>query len=481
MYLLSLVGTGLFVVFFFGLCIFIHEFGHLVAALWRGLFVERFSLGFGRKIWGFTHNGVEYIVSALPFGGYVALPQLEPAEEPQTSDGRKLPYASPGNRIIAALAGPFFNFILGFLLALAVWWLGVYRPAPAPYCDVISVPETSPEYQAGLRSDDRIIEVNGQTFERGWSDLIKLIVLTPGEITLKIKRGNDVLDLRYKPAPNAEYEGLGFPAFRVRTPTVIHKIEAGSPAEAGGLKPGDVVLAVDGKPVEDAATFIDTIRQSGGRPLQIHLVRSGQPMTLSGVVAKPRQEQGKTVYLIGAMIDAPVVLAHPNPWRQFVEVMTQTRDTLRSLFSRGSTVKAKHMSGPVGIAHMIGRTVMDGGFRGGLWFIMFLSFNLAIFNLLPIPVLDGGHVFLALVELVSRRRLPVPVAYWMQMVCASLLIMLMVYVTFFDFKRLALRWQKTHEPTPATQTAAPPVTPPPAETQAPTTTVPVPTPAPAQP
>lgn len=460
--LLEYALIGLFVVFFFGLCIIVHELGHLVAALWRGLHVERFSIGFGKKIWGFQRNGVDYWISWVPFGGYVALPQLEPSEEPVASDGRKLPPAKPLDKIIAALAGPVCNVIFGFLLAAVVWWVGVYKPAPATYCDVLTVPTDSAEYAAGLRPDDRILAVNGRTFSRGWNDVAELIVLSPGEVRLALERGGKPMSLSYSPRPNPELEGLGYPFFRVRTPTVVHQVKPGYPAALAGIRAGDVILKFNDTPIEDAAFFIDMVRQSQGRPFDVEVGRQGQRQLIKGLVAQADDVEGQTLYRVGAEIDAPYVLTHPSPWFQFTNVIDKTIQTLRPLFTRGSLVKPRHMSSVVGIAQVIGVKVYTEGLRGGLAFIVFLTFSLGIINLLPIPVLDGGHITMALIEMVMRRRVPVRVAYALTVTFASLLIAFMLYVTYYDIKRTGLIWKhiRPRQATPTTEAPAkPPATP----------------------
>ena len=457
MSVLAWTGLILFVVFFFGLCIFVHELGHLLAALWRGLVVEKFSIGFGKKLWGFRRNGVEYQISMIPFGGYVALPQLDPSEHPTASDGKPLPHAKPLDRIITAIAGPVFNILFGFLLGFVVWWAGVYKPAPAAWCDVYSVPATSPEYAAGLRPDDRIIKVNGAGFANGWSDVAERIVLSSGQVTLTFRRGVEVKEIIYQPKPNPETEGLGYPFFKVRAPTVLRMILPGSAAAAAGLKAGDLILKVNGTAVEDSFAFIEHIRASAGKPMALLIERQGQRQELSAVRAHADTVDGKTVYRIGAEIDAPVILAHPTPVEQLCEVWQKTADTLKPLFTRGSLVKARHMSGPIGIAQVIAVKV-SRGIRDGLAFIVFVSFSLALFNLLPIPVLDGGHIFLAVVEWVIRRPVPVKVAYVLQNIFAVLLIGFMLYVTVFDIKRSGKIW-KLLRPEPAPEA---PVIPPPA-------------------
>ena len=405
-FILEIGAILLFIAFFFGLCIFVHELGHLLVALWRRLFVERFSVGFGRRIWGFRWRGVEYVISVLPFGGYVALPQLDPTDDPRDSQGTPLAQARPVDRMLTAVAGPLANVAFGFLLATVVWQVGIYRPAPATFCEVIRVPDDCPEYAAGLRPGDRITAVNGKGFSRGWAELSETIVLTPGEVTLDVQRGGKTVAVRYVPAPNDTVEDLGYPFFGVRVPTVIKRPRGGSPAQAAGLEPGDVVLELDGEPVADQGAFVKQIASSKGRELALVVERDGSRVAISDLRARAQQVNGETVYRIGADLAAPSVLTYPSPWEQFVYVLTRTRDTVRLLFKRDSLVKPRHLSGPGGIALQIGMKVDLGGIREGLFFIVFLSFSLALLNILPIPVLDGGHIVFAAIEMVVRRRVP---------------------------------------------------------------------------
>jgi regulator of sigma E protease len=519
--ILQIVGKVLFIFIFFGLCIFLHELGHLLVALWRKLHVERFSVGFGKKLWGRTYNGVEYIVSLLPFGGYVALPQLDPTDEPQTEKGDPLPRAKPIDRILTAAAGPIANLIFGFFLALFIWWFGVYKPAPAKSCEVIAVPPvllaqdssvgpddqfatingksvtgnwqtafaeiglqagddvmaklqgkdqaeetpiktvTNPEYAAGLRAGDRIVKVNGQPFTGGWTEVRERIVLTSGDVTLQLLRNNQDVEVSYRPYPNPLVEGLGYPFFDVGTPTVVHRTLPGQPAALAGLKKGDIILKVNGKVVADTMAFIDAVNASAGKELILDIDRGGNRQVIKGLYAAAQKEQDQTTsYRIGAVLDAPMVLAHPNPWQQFVEVVMRTAHTIRPLVSQNSLVKPRHMSGPIGIINILLYKVLYGGWRDGLSFIILITFSLAFFNLLPIPVLDGGHILFALIETIIRRPIPVGLARAIQTAFAVLLITFMIYVTFFDIRRvgrtLKLRKQQTTEdaqPAPSAQPA----------------------------
>jgi regulator of sigma E protease len=515
----------LFVVLFFGLCIFVHELGHLLVALWRGLYVERFSVGFGKKIWGVTHRGVEYVVSWLPFGGYVALPQLDPSDQPRTAEGKILPVPSAASRALTAAAGPVANIIFGFVLATFTWWYGVYEPAPASQCTVWEVPqvlplfkdgmkegdtvaavkgesvsgpweevskrltladtaveltvqrqgetlkltyhpEPNPEYVAGLRPFDRVVRVNGAPLTQGWEELRNRIVEnTEDRLTLAVEReGQGRQELAYTPARNPAFEGLGCPFFSVIQPTEAANVLPGSAAAAAGFRRGDRLVRVDGKPIPDQGMFIDTVQASQGKPLEVTVLRDGQELRLSGVEARAEKEKGRTVYRIGIALQGPKVIGHPNPWVQCRGVMVQTQRVLSALVAplqgKHSTVRVKHMSGPVGILGMIWAKIYMEGIRGGLSIIILVTFSLAIFNLLPIPVLDGGHILYAGIEVLIRRRLPARFIGLLQQTFAMLLICLMLYITYRDILRIPRFWrafggQDEKESAPTTAPARP--------------------------
>lgn len=540
---LDIIAKILFVVVFFGLCIFIHELGHLLVALWRKLYVERFSVGFGKKLWGTTINGVEYVVSALPFGGYVALPQLDPSDEPKTSDGTPLPNGPPVSRALTAVAGPLANVLFGFFLGLFIWAFGTWEPIMSRECQVLAVPpvlplyqdglketdeilevdgqavkgyweeivralppsivrtapdgketlpikllvkrageeqpveleytpEVNPEYEAGLRPGDRIVAVDGKGFKRGASQMNERIVLATNQVELTVERGDKQQVVTYTPAGNPLAEGLGYPFFQVLTPVEISSINEDSPAARVGLQAGDILLEVDGAKVENADFFMERVRGSKGAELTLKVDRGGEIKEFSGLHAEEMTIEGETFYRIGAGLDIPRVLAHPNPWEQFVDVFSRTKRTLGSLFApvvhRTSLVKARHMSGPVGILQMILVKVFTDGYRGGLSFIILVTFSLAFFNLLPLPVLDGGHIVYSLIEIVFGRKLPTRFVYWLQTVFAVLLISFMAYVTFYDvrraprFLRLILPSNGTTVEEPAQAPPEPPAEPAPA-------------------
>lgn len=461
---LIFIGILILIFFFLGLCIMIHELGHLLCALWRGLHVDRFSIGFGKRIWGFTHKGVEYQISLLPFGGFVALPQLEPGNEPKTADGRPLPVARPRDRVITALAGPAANVALGFLLGTVVWAAGVDRPKEMEQFEVISVQEyieddegnktPTPEYKAGLRPGDRIIKVNNEEISGAWDDLVHKVALATGEIELTVLRNDDVKDISYRLKGNPEWEGLGYPFFEVSMPVIVQRVEPDSPAARADIKAGDRIKTVNEEPVHNAQMFVRKVSETKGAPFSMSVEREGREVVIEGIAGERRELDEDERYLIGVQPGLPTERRHLTPWWQFTNVLTTTRDTLGALISPDSLVGPRHMSGPVGIIQMNYLTMRHQGWRQGLFFVVFVSFSLAIFNLLPIPVLDGGHIVIGGLEMTVRRRMPEKLAWTIQAAFAILLISFMLYVTFHDLGRLGRSFggsEEESEPVPATE------------------------------
>jgi len=610
LFILSMAWKILFIVFFFGFCIFIHEFGHLLVAKLCGLQVDRFSIGFGKKLWGKTICGVECIISLLPFGGYVALPQIDLAETPNGADGKPLPPAKPVPRGLTAFAGPLFNILFGFLLATVMWLVGVWVPPTSDSCVVTAVPSTlplypekmttsdkiiafdgqpsdkyleeicqdldpqsgvhtltilrdgqpkeitfqptpNPEWEAGLRKGDRIVALNGKGFTRGAEELRDEYVYNGGpRLTLTVVRDGQQHELTYTPMPNPLVEGLGLPFFTYRNPVVARDVTKDSLAWTGGLRPGDQVLqldqinilggnhfyetvtahlgqpftllvsrdgkeipfgpftcadeaelqsfglsfsvavveilpdspgekagvqtgdyitSVDGQAVMDSAFLTNYIRNSQGKIMTLTIVRDKQEILLPDVQATLKTlEDGSQRYMIGVVLSdsSENVIGHPSPWRQFTKVAMTTGRTLKLLFAplgatitgqerAKATVSVRHMSGPLGIVLMLWHSLKTQGIRGGLSLIILISFSLAFINLLPLPVLDGGHILFALIELVIRRRLPVKLVSILQNTFATLIIMLFLYITFFDGKRafkLTKSWLQEDKEVPVLKT-----------------------------
>ena len=516
--ILTYIYVAAFVLFFFGFCIFIHEAGHFLAAKWRGLHIVAFSLGF-KKIWSYKYKGVDYRIGCLPFGGYVDIPQLDSTEIVKDEEGKELPKVKPLDRIIVAFAGPFFNVLFGFVLATFLWIYGI--PSATPVMDsikVASVVENSPEYNAGLRSGDKIISINRQKFHDTWEKVIQQIILTIGKVSLGVETDSGIKTISYEPAinpnnPGFAKEGLPYPFFKPEIPLVI-TVEKNSPAEKAGLKTGDIITRINGKDTSDYETYF--LASSSAPELNITLIRNCKKLTINNVKTSELTEAQR--YVIGVIPDTktgaikitevtpdtPAMKAgikvddivlkisgitpdenqpiqkivndskgnivtlsikrdgkifdikvkpelfipryldgismvyynHMNPWEQFMYVVNMSYQSLRGIFSKGSHIKAKHLSGPIGIVTLMGTVVYHGSILQALNIIAIITFSLALLNLLPLPVLDGGHILFSCIEIVIRRPLP---AKLMKPICTAfvaLLIFLMLFVTFNDINRI---------------------------------------------
>lgn len=456
-----------FIVFFFGFCVFIHELGHLLVALWRKLHVEKFSIGFGKPIYQFRKYNVDFLISWLPFGGYVALPQLEPGDSPQTSDGKPLPVASPIDRTLTAAAGPLFNVLFGFFLAFFIWKIGIDGPAPANSFVIGHIPETyqdrsgarrdNPEYAAGLQPGDVVVSVNGEPFRKGWQEALELILYSQGGmVTLGVQRDGKPMTISYRMVPNPEFEGLGYPFMSPLLPTRVGGVVPGSPAERAGLRKGDILLELNGERVVNPGLFVDKIQAAAGAPITLTVQRDNTPIVVRNLRAERSPDQNSGKWMIGIQIETvftALTKYHPTPWQQFTDVINRTYKTLRGLFDHDNPIQARHMSGPVGIFHILYTVVSNAGFMAGLNLIVLVNFSLALINLFPLPILDGGHITLSLIEMTIRRRVPTKITVGLSYAFAVLLVSFMLYVTYYDAKRVGRSFYRpAREAAPAAPT-----------------------------
>ena len=444
--LVIVIAKILFIVFFFGFCVFIHEFGHLLAAKWRGLHIEKFSIGFGKPIYKWRRNNIDYLISWLPFGGYVALPQLDPSDKPKTSEGDPLPLAKPLDRTITAVAGPLFNILFGFFLACIIWKVGIEGPAPAKSFTIGSIPETytdsngkirpNPEYKAGLKVGDIVVAVNGESFTKGWQEALEMIVYSPqGKVRLSILRDGQPHIISYKLVPNPDHEGIGYPFMEALPPTRVTGVTDDSPAMRAGLQKGDTILEINSQKVVDADSLIKKIQKAGSSPIILTIKRDGQELTLPTMFAERKKVNNMQRYLIGINL-SNIKKYYPTPVRQFSNVITRTYKTFRGLFDRNNPIRPKHMSGPVGISHVLYVIVSKVGIVATIDFIILITFSLAIINLFPLPILDGGHITLGLIEMIFGRRVPTKVTLCLSYTFVVLIFGFMIYITYHDVKRV---------------------------------------------
>lgn len=448
-------GTWVAAIFFLALTIFVHELGHFLAARWRGLVVDRFSIGFGPGLWSKKINGVEWCVSAIPMGGYVSLPQLAPMEfieGSSTSDPSKVLPAHPRDKIIVAFSGPLFSFLLALVTACLMWVVG--RPSQeAERSSVIGyVLKDGPAATASipLLPGDRILAIDNQavvSFGGPRHSVVEAIVFSTGEkiqFDLERTRADGTIELittLIRPRKNeiTELREVGIvPAERL----LIGRVLPNSPAETAGLKPGDELIALEGRRMYSRAQFIYAISDSGGRSLELSYIRDGAG---ARVQVTPEVPTGSEKPKIGIELDSPPpVIVRPSPLAQVEEASAAVLEVLRALVDRKSEIGPRHMMSPIGMVDSVSR-LLDIDIRLVLWYAVVINVNLALLNILPIPVLDGGHITFSLMEWIRGRVLPPQLIHGLQSAFAMMLIAFMVYVMFHDTRRVVRQRMEEHE------------------------------------
>ena len=437
------------VLLLFNLLIVVHELGHFLAARWRGLYIERFGVWFGKPLWKKKINGVQYSLGSLPFGGFVALPQLAPMdiiEGKADVDRARLPKISALDKIIVAVAGPLFSLLLALCFAVIVWAVG-HPVSEADSTTIIGyVTPDSPAQKVGLQPGDRILSIDGKPVRRfmGMNDSVSWdVVRSEGKkIAVKFQRDGKTQTVWAEPY-KAETRGwrrksvrqlLIYPA---ETP-IIAKVEANTPAAAAGLRSGDIIHGFNQTPIYHPIALLEYINKHPNEELVLQVERGGSRLDLR---VKPTllPTAGEMKPRIGIQWDSTgiVSIQHPNPIEQVYNSVTSTLKTIGAVASPKSDVKLQHLSGPVGIWNIYLRLFeAEGGWKLALWFSVILNVNLAILNMLPIPVLDGGHIVLALIESVRRKPVNMKVLEVVQTSCAVVIIGYMLYITFFDVQDL---------------------------------------------
>ncbi len=434
--ILNYVFVGCAVLLMFGTSIFVHELGHYWVALWRGLKVEAFAIGLGPKIFSWVKNGIDYSVRWIPAGGFVRLPQMITSEALEGSGepgSEPLPPVSPLSKILVAVAGPVMNVLFGLLIATIIYFVGL--PMLVNPSLIGHVDPDSPEGKLGIRQGDRVVSVSGKPV-KSWEDVNMTVVLgrsntfevvieragvpTPYTLTAKV---NEDIGLKWLNLDPLEHPMVG-------------AVEPGMPAEQAGLRKGDRFVSFDAVPVVSQEHLIELVKKSEGKLSEVVVERGGQKLTLKVTPRyDPKTKRGRMGIVFGGGV-YEVVRPGPTPFAQVKKVWDQTVSVLSALFNSKQTgVKASDLSGPVGILSMMAVQV-NTDYRLALSFLVLLNINLAILNLLPIPVLDGGHILLSILEKIRGRPLSVKLVEYATTGFAVLLISFMLYVTFFDVRRL---------------------------------------------
>jgi regulator of sigma E protease len=436
------------VVTVFNVIIFVHELGHFWAAKWRGLQIDRFQIWFGKPIWKKEIKGVQYGLGWLPFGGFVALPQMAPMETLEGESGERapLPPIRPLDKIIVAFAGPLFSMLLALLAAVMVWQVG--KPA-----DFIATTEVgyllpdSPAQKAGLRIGDKILEINGvpvHGFLGSLDSITERIILSRGQqITFTVQRPGEnqpiMLSSGFETETSRWFQRRGLRQVGIQPagPALIGGVLAYSPAAGAGLAKGDEVLTLDGNKLYSLAQFSQYLRDQKWKSVRLGIrTAAGDIREVELTPERPLKPAGADP-MVGIQWDAAgevdVRIVHPEPIRQVKDSLRMMWITITGVVARDSNIGVDHLSGPVGIAKMLYQLLqMENGWSRILAFMVLFNVNLAVLNMLPFPVLDGGHITLAVLEKIFGRPVQAKPLEILQTVCALLLISLMLFVTSKD-------------------------------------------------
>lgn len=470
--LFSNVWSIFMVVLFFGGSIFVHELGHFLAARRRGVHVERFSIGFGPPIFSWRgKDKVEYRISWIPLGGYVLLPQLADLgaiEGKSEVDVQKLPSISYSTRMLVFVAGAVFNILFAFVLATIVWVIGQPESSDSATTRLGYVSSTlelpdgrkvpSPASEAGLKVGDVVRAIDGNKVSN-WLDIQYSIGLGAGKAAdgqrkaiFTIERDGRMIDLTVNPVLVGE-EGERRVGIAPGYELIVQQVTPGSLADKAGLKEGDQIVSIDGTPILSAGTYFDVLEASATRSVVVQLKRGAGELAATLPSTLPPRE-AKAGANIGATLTTGFQMTHPSPFGQISDHVVKTFQTLGSLLNPHSDVGLSKVSGPVGIVRIF-HSAAEAGIRIILIFAILINVNLAIFNLLPLPILDGGQMLFATIGKLRGRPLPANFVVAAQSTFGILLIAMMLYVTVFDVRRIARDVKSDHAAPPTEQTATP--------------------------
>lgn len=443
--ILSILQTVLIFVAAIFVLVLVHELGHFLAAKLFGMRVERFSIGFPPRLFGIKKGDTDYCLSALPLGGYVKISGMvdESMDDGYTkSEPKDYEYRSKPvwQRMVVITAGVVFNMLLAYVIFAVITFSQGVNQIPAENIKGLYIPENSTAESAGFETGDRIVAVNGKEVEfirRG--QFFSMADITSSTLTFTVKRSGELATIR----PPVDFldqlaRDPEFIELQNALPSKVGAVSDGSPADAAGLQEGDEIVAIDGEQVGFWMQMVGKI-QAGGDEMTFTINRDG---TRLDVAIAPDPERR----IIGIAIVDPheyfgFETIRYGLFASIREGITQSHDTLMGIINgfrqllTGSISVRENLGGPVAIASVTADVTERGGALGFWSFTAFLSITLALMNILPIPMLDGGHLMFLVYEAVTRREPSVKVRMALQQIGFILLISLMIFVTFNDILR----------------------------------------------
>ncbi len=416
--------------------IIVHELGHFWAALAVGIRVETFSIGFGPRLFGFKRGDTDFRLSLIPLGGYVRMLGEQPGDE-QAVDPASFQGKARWQRAIVIVAGPLMNIILAVLILTGLYMYKFPKVDDSGPAVITEIEPGSAAQQAGLQVGDRVLQFAGQTNPK-WDFLAKQEMLNGNHtMDVTVLRNGQKLKLWVTPRIDPK-EGIGTIGWDYQN-IEVKEVEPNSPAQAAGIKPGDVFVSINGQLVANRSVVADAVAHSGGKPMDVQVRRAGQNVTLNVTPYKVNDKAFRIGVLYGESLPFPVEMVKLSFPEAFAESIKENKDnsvlvlqTLGSILQR--RVSPTSVSGPIRMAQGSGEAFKRGP-RTYLSFMSFVSLNLAIFNLLPIPILDGGTLLLLLIEMLLQREVSMSIKETVLKLGFVLLMMVVVFVLYNDITK----------------------------------------------
>jgi len=455
--MIVLAEDALWLLVLIGVMIMIHELGHFCVARFFDVKVEAFSLGFGPRLFGFRRGDTDYRISLIPIGGYVKMSgDTAPADlaavdggdkpgltlPPGAADPHSLLAKPRWQRVIISAAGPVMNMVLAVAILTGLFMFRYQKASDEDLYAVIDhVEKGSPAAQAGIRSGDRIVRMDGKRHP-SWDEIgDKVYTDAYRPLDLGIERDGREFECVVTPTLN-ERLGGGSAGWDERGEVELGLVMAGYPAEKAGLRKGDLILSVNGQPVHSPSRFREETGNSGGKPIEIEYRRDGRAGRVRVIPAWTADGEKKR-WMIGVgpqqkLHFTTTRLAFPLALRESLAVNRKGAFMLVRVIEGmvERRLSPKNMSSPLGIGQMAGAAAREGA-ATFLGFMSFISLQLAIFNLLPIPILDGGAILMLLIEMVMQRDLSLNVKEAVFKVGFVFIMMVLAFAIFNDISRFA--------------------------------------------
>jgi regulator of sigma E protease len=423
-----------------GFMILIHEFGHYAVAKWLGVRVEQFAIGFGKRLVGFRKGETDYRINAIPLGGYVKMSGENPMDQ-RTDDPGEFMNHSRWHRFLIAIAGPTMNILLAVVLLTVVYMVHYEYPIYLDKAAVVQgVRKDSPAQQAGIQAGDRIIKIDGIE-NPTWEQVQPKVWLSPNQaLEVTIQRGSQVLQKTLTPKAVTSSE-VGSAGWFPEEPVVVGRLDPNLPAAKAGMKEDDRIVSLNGKPVPSIESMIETLQQTKNQPVDLQVERSGQTMDFHLTPVLSQTEDPKEQRYRLGFVNKGVTKVSQLPFAQALSLSLEQNkkysfmilELAKKMVQRKISMKA--ISGPIGIAQDAGYAAQQKGWTPLMELTAGISLNLGIFNLLPIPILDGGVILFLLIEGLMRRDISMTIKERVYQAAFVFLVLFAVMVIYNDLMK----------------------------------------------